>query len=827
MDITAYISNHLKLKLLNSPVLVVYDPSNRYHKIVLSLADEKVKVFDVTASAFEAKEDATEYFSHTLPNDGTARMVVYIPFDAPTDRQERIRDPFSVFSLCGVVFPSKPEDRYIELCKACFPDKELQIDELFKNENPGFDTINALAEGTKWAKLETVTGGKSPKEILLTLLLPTEAQHFGLKNDKTWNKEWQSFAKNIIDLKSQSKDLSGIQDEIWKHLLYSEFIFDLPVDLPDQLKNVQRADNGKKGLILDICKTIRNTKYADETYVTKANQVANLLELPKLFRNAKDLGQIVTFAFEDNTYFANFVDQLIAGDYLYANSIIDSNSNNIWVSCDKERALYWSVAKLALNIVKQINTLTEYQKCKKAADLIDYYTTKSYEIDQNQRQFERCVLDILSSDNMLDKLIKHTRHQYRHYIEENQKIFQHLVVQDHWPVANRLANIQVFDKFIVPEILAKRKVAYLLVDALRFELAKEIEKQIEKHFQVEVLPSCAYLPTITQFGMAALLPDANSKLHLDLYNGNLEAWIGDKPLCNLSQRSDYLRERFGDVCQVMNLDHFLNNEVDPKTQLLVITTNEIDNAGEHLEANALTDIQRAAQKLVKSFYRIKEFDFQKAVVVTDHGFVLHPGFEAGDSISKPTGDWVLAKCRCLAGSGSSNSSTLSFAPENIGVKSEIKNFVFGKNYSVFEKNVKYFHEGISLQENVLPVMQITFLQAKTEQSIDIHLTYKGQNSGSITTRRPAIELSSYSIGEISFETVAVKIEALSNGVVVGMPVAGNKVDPTNNLIEFTPGESFKVTFAMDEDFEGTFELIALDPVTNKTYSTLTLNTSYL
>ena len=459
MDIIAFISSHLKHKLNHVPVLVVYDPENRYHKIVLSLANEQVKVFDVSDSAIEAKENATEYFSKTLPNDDTARMVVYIPFEAPTERQERIRDPFSVFSLCGVVFPANPEDRYIELCKACFPDKELQIDELFKTEQPDFETINALSEGTKWAKLETVTGGKSPKEIILTLLLPTEAQHFGLKNDKSWHKEWQSFAKSVIDLKSLAKDLQGIQNEIWRHLLYSEFIFDLPVEIPGQLKNVPQADASKKVFILDICKSIRNTKYVDEIYVEKANQVADLLELPKLFKNAKDLGQIVTFAFEDNTYFANFVEQLKAEEFSKAYSIIDSNSNNVWVSCDKERALYWNIAKLALNIVKQINTYTEYQKCKRTADIIDYYTTKSFEIDQNQRQFERCILDIFSRNEMLGKLIKHTRQQYRHYIEDNQKIFQHHVVQDHWPVENLLSNIQVFDKIIMPEIQAKRKVA--------------------------------------------------------------------------------------------------------------------------------------------------------------------------------------------------------------------------------------------------------------------------------------------------------------------------------------------------------------------------------
>jgi hypothetical protein len=224
MDIKNYITAHLNQKLKKRQVLVIYDHEKRYHEIALSLASEKVKVFDVTQSAILAKENATEYFSTKLHNDDSARMVIYLPFEVPANKQERIRDPFAVFSAFGAIFPAHPEDRYIELCKACFPNKEQQIDELFKNEQPVFETINNLDSGTKWVKLETVTGGKSAKEIITNLLFPTDGQKSVFQKDNTWHKEWQSFAKDVIDLQSSAQELEGIQDEIWKHLLYSEFI---------------------------------------------------------------------------------------------------------------------------------------------------------------------------------------------------------------------------------------------------------------------------------------------------------------------------------------------------------------------------------------------------------------------------------------------------------------------------------------------------------------------------------------------------------------------------------------------------------------------------
>ena len=77
-----------------------------------------------------------------------------------------------------------------------------------------------------------------------------------------------------------------------------------------------------------------------------------------------------------------------------------------------------------------------------------------------------------------------------------------------------MQNIEVFTKQIQPLLKSKTKTAYLLVDALRFELAKELEENIEKHFSVQINPSCAYLPTVTKYGMAALLPDADKDLIL-------------------------------------------------------------------------------------------------------------------------------------------------------------------------------------------------------------------------------------------------------------------------------------------------------------------------
>jgi hypothetical protein len=53
-----------------------------------------------------------------------------------------------------------------------------------------------------------------------------------------------------------------------------------------------------------------------------------------------------------------------------------------------------------------------------------------------------------------------------------------------------------------------RRVAYILVDALRYELGVALHAQLAETDQAELQPACAQLPTVTPVGMASLLPGA-------------------------------------------------------------------------------------------------------------------------------------------------------------------------------------------------------------------------------------------------------------------------------------------------------------------------------
>jgi len=44
-----------------------------------------------------------------------------------------------------------------------------------------------------------------------------------------------------LNVKTRGKTWSALADELWRYVLFSEFVFDLPVVLPDTLKGVPHA----------------------------------------------------------------------------------------------------------------------------------------------------------------------------------------------------------------------------------------------------------------------------------------------------------------------------------------------------------------------------------------------------------------------------------------------------------------------------------------------------------------------------------------------------------------------------------------------------------
>ena len=92
------------------------------------------------------------------------------------------------------------------------------------------------------------------------------------------------------------------------------------------------------------------------------------------------------------------------------------------------------------------------------------------------------------------------RSAHRRLTDKVQDLFVKHLERSGWPPAGRLANADVFDRLVAPAIQESgRRVALLLIDALRYELGVELAKQLAEEGQV-TLQACLRAATYGDAG---------------------------------------------------------------------------------------------------------------------------------------------------------------------------------------------------------------------------------------------------------------------------------------------------------------------------------------
>ena len=823
-----YIQKHFEKKLDTGSGLVIYDPNLFFKDVVIDLESSNVRVFDASENVITARENALDYWVNEMPKNKEAKIVVYVPFKSKQDADVLTFDPFIIFSSGGRVFPDEAADQYKNLCIAALPEKEAKIEEFFKEEDyPSFESIDALEGGNTYPKLKSGLNASSSAEILMAMLVPSETQLDFLKSDKTWSKDLKVFSKNVLGVTLQKQKFESVSEELWNLVLYSEFVHDLPIDLPRQLKDVPLTQSSTSQLIHEVCSQLRKRKDVEEIYVGQAKRVSEELSLPKLFAKESNLGAINTFAFEDTTFFNAFKDELISGDLGAAKSILNQSIDSIWSTYDDDRRSSWLIGGKALAIKRLIDKLnTVSKKHTDINSMVKWYSNEIYELDTLHRELEKNVAELISISPLLREVYKFAVDAYLTFTESIQKIFLECVEKEGLSSLSIQRNIDLFDIRVEPFVKSGKRTVYFLADALRYELAYQLKSRLERaSFDAELEPSLAFSPTVTKYAMAALMPRAESNLSLKVKSKKLEPFLSDVESASRDARIKYSLNILGDKASWAWEKDVLSDKYK-KTDLLFVTTTEIDQAGESSPDNAQLLIEQALMKILKVSSKLRDEGYEEFILAADHGFVLIDEFKAGNKSEKPVGEWSLQKSRCVAGKGASNSDHVELSASDLGVNSEVNQFLFLKNYATYERGKQFFHEGLSLQEIITPCLTYRPQKSEKKEDVQVNLTYKGKTSGVITTLRPSLELATF--GQSLFgDLIDVQIEAVFKNKIVGRPASSEAVNSTTGYVEIQQGASMKFSLAMDEDFEGEFVVYAKSPSSGLILSELKLTTEYM
>ena len=234
--------------------------------------------------------------------------------------EEKQKDPFALYTVAGAIFPD-PErsgDNYSDICLKAKPDQATEIRALFeKNSHPSFEVINAMGGGVSWPTLQATLVTEGAVNLLFKLMVATVEVQAKLAAQESWLSEAQSLFSNVLGMTLRTKQAhySAVADELWRFVLFSEFVFDLNSDdIPASLIDVPRAKESARPIVEDLGDNLRKHTDFQDLYIERAKAIEEELSLETVCASILKLGRRDTFPFEERCYLKQAIQALLAGD---------------------------------------------------------------------------------------------------------------------------------------------------------------------------------------------------------------------------------------------------------------------------------------------------------------------------------------------------------------------------------------------------------------------------------------------------------------------------------------------------------------------------------
>ena len=513
---------------------------------------------------------------------------------------------------------------------------DVALDEMLKSDNLTYADLARMVQddsvGEGASLLKSVFGGSDTLAILTTWIGDVEKD--GELDAKGGLGELRSAALARLGVTLPDDGTNARMRSIAaRYVLANEFRSDLESQgkhgpASALLKNVpEPSTSDQQKAVREVAKRLRERHPA--AYAPLADAIEAELGLSAEAVDGRLLGAIDTFRFEEAAVLSACFDMIAGEKFSEASSLLASREESFWVNLDVGRKTVWAVCRLMVDM-----GLVAASACETIAKSngnpslwVERYVSTSgdgwYLLDHAQRRLEGFLASV--EDPIDERAVAKIRAVYENAVRRMTDGFVNAFQKSDWTVPGVLQQTRIWS-----DVVASRPVpvAYLLVDAMRYEMGQELVGRLAQATEVSIRPAIAALPSITPIGMAALLPGAGGSFSVVTSKGRFGASVDGEFLPDLAARQKFMKSRIPELAD-LTLDEVLSSNAKAlqrkigEAKIVVVRSTEIDGAGENTSTfYARRIMDRVVEDLARCLQRLAGVGIGEAVITADHGHLF-------------------------------------------------------------------------------------------------------------------------------------------------------------------------------------------------------------
>ncbi|KRL06118.1 BREX-1 system phosphatase PglZ type A [Liquorilactobacillus hordei] len=338
------------------------------------------------------------------------------------------------------------------------------------------------------------------------------------------------------------------------------------------------------------------------------------------------------------------------------------------------------------------------------------YETSSYLVDRYYRKFI-WHLDKFARQDQFTKLQMLVEKQYRSFLDEIGRLWNDLLQLD-----ERTSMLDFYDKFAKNKI----KTVVIISDALRYEIAKEIQQFLEqeKKYSAKMNTIFTVLPSVTEFGKAASLRGSHGSYE---YIKDTDIRVNGLKTQGTAARDKILKEKNSNSLattyeKVMEKSSAKElRDVFNGQDVIYLYHDKIDATGDKIgtEPQVFDAVEKTINELITLIQFISNgANVYRFIITSDHGFIYtRSRVEEHEKIENPSSsDLDHIERRFIISKNHYDEIGIGSVKLGDVLHNEDERYVhFPETSAIFKKaggGQNYVHGGSSPQEMIVPVLEI-------------------------------------------------------------------------------------------------------------------------